>query len=132
MANVKNALKKVASAGAKAGKKAGRTVDKSTGAILGSDGKSLFFLILSFTCIWLILDMFYGNKLIKQLVDSIFSDSGTGSDEKNFNSISGATNNKNFPYQTPEEKRKSELNKQSKNNSTGSSGNQTANFPIHN
>ena len=132
MANVKNTLKKVANAGAKAGKKAGRTVDKSTGAILGSDGKSLFFLILSFTCIWLILDMFYGNKLIKQLVDSIFSDSGTGSDEKNFNSISGATNNKNFPYQTPEEKRKSELNKQSKNNSTGSSGNQTANFPIHN
>ena len=144
MANVKNALKKVANAGAKVGKKAGRTADKSTGTILGSDGKSLFFLILSFTCIWLILDMFYGNKLIKQLVDSIFSDSGTGSDEKNFNSISGnevdknnstvsgATNNKNFPYQTPEEKRKSELNKQSKNNSTGSSGNQTANFPIHN
>ena len=144
MANVKNALKKVASAGAKAGKKAGRTVYNSTGTILGSDGKSLFFLILSFTCIWLILDMFYGNKLIKQLVDSIFSDSGTGSDEKNFNSISGnevnknnstasgATNNKNFSYQTPEEKRKSELNKQSKNNSTGSSGNQSANFPIHN
>ena len=144
MANVKNALKKVANAGAKAGKKAGSTVDKSTGTILGSDGKSLFFLILSFTCIWLILDMFYGNKLIKQLVDSIFSDSGTVSDEKNFNSISGnevdknnstvsgATNNKNFSYQTPEEKRKSELNKQSKNNSTGNSGNQTANFPIHN
>ena len=144
MANVKNVAKKVANAGAKAGKKAGRTVDKSTGTILGSDGKSLFFLILSFTCIWLILDMFYGNKLIKQLVDSIFSDSGTGSDEKNFNSssgnevdknnstVSGSTNNKNFSYQTPEEKRKSELNKQSKNNSTGSSGNQTANFPIHN
>ena len=144
MANVKKALKKVASAGAKAGKKAGRTVDKSTGAILGSDGKSLFFLIISFTCIWLILDMFYGNKLIKQLVDSIFSDSGTGSDEKKFisssgnevdknnSTVSGATNNKNFPYQTPEEKRKSELNKQSKNNSTGSSGNQAANFPIHN
>ena len=144
MANVKKALKNVANAGAKVGKKAGRTVDKSTGTILGSDGKSLFFLILSFTCIWLILDMFYGNKLIKQLVDSIFSDSGTGSDEKNFNSISGnevdknnstvsgATNNKNFSYQTPEEKRKSELNKQSKNNSTGSSGNQSANFPIHN
>ena len=144
MANVQKALKKVANAGAKAGKKAGSVVDKSTGTILGSDGKSLFFLILSFTCIWLILDMFYGNKLIKQLVDSIFSDSRTGSDEKNFNSISGnevdknnstvsgATNNKNFSYQTPEEKRKSELNKQSKNNSTGSSGNQTANFPIHN
>ena len=143
MANVKNTLKKVANAGAKAGKKAGRTVDNSTGTILGSDGKSLFFLILSFTCIWLILDMFYGNKLIKQLVDSIFSDSGTGSDEKNFNSrsgnevdknnstVSGSTNNKNFSYQTAEEKRKSELNKQSKNNSTGSSGNQTANFPIH-
>ena len=144
MASVKKAVKKVANAGAKAGKRAGSTVDKSTGTILGSDGKSLFFLILSFTCIWLILDMFYGNKLIKQLVDSIFSDSGTGSDEKNFNSssgnevdknnstVSGATNNKNFSYQTPEEKRKSELNKQSKNNSTGSSGNQTANFPIHN
>ena len=144
MASVKNALKKVANAGAKAGKKAGRAVDNSTGTILGSDGKSLFFLILSFTCIWLILDMFYGNKLIKQLVDSIFSDSGTGSDEKNLNSssgnevgknnstVSGATNNKNFSYQTPEEKRKSELNKQSKNNTTGNSGNQTANFPINN
>lgn len=143
MASVKKALKKVANAGAKAGKKAGRTVDKSTGTILGSDGKSLFFLILSFTCIWLILDMFYGNKLIKQLVDSIFSDSDSSTPkttdsstsdavERNNSTVSGATNNKNFSYQTPEEKRKSELNKQSKNNSTGNSGNQTANFPIHN
>ena len=110
MANVKKALKKVANAGAKAGKKAGSTVDKSTGTILGSDGKSLFFLILSFVCIWLILDMFYGNKLIKQLVDSIFSDSGTGSDEKNFNSISGK--------------------EVDKNNSTGSPGNSSASFPV--
>ena len=142
MAGVKNALKKVANAGAKAGKKAGSTADKSTGTILGSDGKSLFFLILSFTCIWLILDMFYGNKLIKQLVDSIFSDSGTGSDEKKFNSISGnevdknnstasgATNNKNFPYQTGNEQRKSNVNTQSKNNSTGSPGNSSASFPV--
>ena len=141
MANVKKALKKVANAGAKAGKKAGSTVDKSAGTILGSDGKSLFFLILSFACIWLILDMFYGNKLIKQLVDSIFSDSDTtpqrafdssSSDDvqKNNSTTAGATNNKSFPYQTGNEQRKSNVNTQSKNNSTGSPGNSSASFPV--
>lgn len=141
MANVKKTLKKVANAGAKAGKKAGSTVDKSAGTILGSDGKSLFFLILSFTCIWLILDMFYGNKIIKKLVDSIFSDSDTmpqrtfdssSSDDvqKNNSTVAGATNNKSFPYQTGDEQRKSNINTQSKNNSTGSSGNSSASFPV--
>ena len=141
MANVKNALKRVANAGAKAGKKAGIASEKATKTALGSDGKSLFFLILSFVCIWLILDMFYGNKIIKKLVDSIFSDSDTtpqrtfdssSSDavQKNNSTVAGATNNKNFPYQTGDEQRKSNINTQSKNNSTGSPGNSSASFPV--
>lgn len=141
MANVKNALKKVANAGAKAGKKAGSASEKATKTALGSDGKSLFFLILSFVCIWLILDMFYGNKIIKKLVDSIFSDSDTtpqrtfdssSSDDvqKNNSTVAGATNNKNFPYKTGNEQRKSNVNTQSKNNSTGSPGNSSASFPV--
>ena len=99
-----------------AGKKVGSAGNKAAESTLGSDGKSLFFLILSFVCIWLILDMFYGNKIIKQLVDSIFgeSDSSTPTTtdsstsdavEKNNSTVAGATNNKSFPYQTGNEQR---------------------------
>lgn len=153
---VKKVLKKVAKTTASAGKKAGSAVDKGSSTLLGSDGKALFFLILSFVCIWLILDMFYGNKLIKQLVDSIFSgsDSSSGSDtsqvsdstkatssnskassssiDKANSTVSGATNNKSFPYQTGDEQREDAINEQSKNNTTGSAGNFSASFPILN
>ena len=126
-----------------AGKKAGSAGNKATESALGSDGKSLFFLILSFVCIWLILDMFYGNKIIKQLVDSIFGDSDvnqkqtTGDSstseavEKNNSTVAGATNNKSFPYQTGDEQRESNINTQSKNNTTGSAGNSSASFPVN-
>ena len=125
------------------GKKAGSAGNKATESALGSDGKSLFFLILSFVCIWLILDMFYGNKIIKQLVDSIFGetdvnqkqttvDSSTSrAVEKNNSTVAGATNNKSFPYQTGNEQRESNLNSQSKNNTTGSAGNSSASFPVN-
>ena len=125
-----------------AGKKVGSASEKATESALGSDGKSLFFLILSFVCIWLILDMFYGNKIIKKLVDSIFSDSDTtpqrtfdsSSSEvvnNNNSTLSGATNNKSFPYQTGDEQRESNINTQSKNNTTGSAGNSSASFPVN-
>ena len=125
-----------------AGKKAGSAGNKATETALGSDGKSLFFLILSFVCIWLILDMFYGNKIIKQLVDSIFgeSDSSTSTTadsstseavEKNNSTVAGATNNKSFPYQTGNEQRENNINSQSKNNATGSAGNSSASFPVN-
>ena len=126
-----------------AGKKAGSAGNKATESALGSDGKSLFFLILSFVCIWLILDMFYGNKIIKQLVDSIFGEtdvnqkqtavdsSSSSSVEKNNSTVAGATNNKSFPYQTGNEQRENNLNTQSKNNSTGSAGNSSASFPVN-
>lgn len=125
-----------------AGKKAGSAGNKATETALGSDGKSLFFLILSFVCIWLILDMFYGNKIIKQLVDSIFgeSDSSTPTTkdsstseavEKNNSTVAGATNNKSFPYQTGNEQRENNLNTQGKNNATGSAGNSSASFPVN-
>ena len=125
-----------------AGKKAGSASEKATETALGSDGKSLFFLILSFVCIWLILDMFYGNKIIKQLVDSIFgeSDSSTPTTtdsstseavEKNNSTVAGATNNKSFPYQTGNEQRENNINSQSKNNTTGSAGNSSASFPLN-
>ena len=126
-----------------AGKKAGSAGNKATETALGSDGKSLFFLILSFVCIWLILDMFYGNKIIKQLVDSIFGEtdvnqkqttvdsSSSSAVEKNNSTVAGATNNKSFPYQTGNEQRESNINSQSKNNATGSAGNSSASFPVN-
>ena len=148
MGTVLKTLSKVGNVAKNAGKKAGSASEKATETALGSDGKSLFFLILSFVCIWLILDMFYGNKIIKKLVDSIFSDSDTVNNDaqsqgtfdsssssvvqKNNSTLAGATNNMSFPYQTGDEQRKSNINTQSKNNTTGSAGNSSASFPIQN
>ena len=142
MGKALKALSKVGNVAKNAGKKAGSAGNKATESALGSDGKSLFFLILSFVCIWLILDMFYGNKIIKQLVDSIFgeSDSSTPTTtdsstseavEKNNSTVAGATNNKSFPYQTGNEQRENNINSQSKNNTTGSAGNSSASFPVN-
>ena len=143
MGKALKALSKVGNVAKNAGKKAGSAGNKATETSLGSDGKSLFFLILSFVCIWLILDMFYGNKIIKQLVDSIFGetdvnqkqttvDSSTSEAvEKNNSTVAGATNNKSFPYQTGNEQRENNINTQSKNNTTGSSGNSSASFPVN-
>ena len=143
LGKVLKTLSKVGNVAKNAGKKAGSAGNKATETALGSDGKSLFFLILSFVCIWLILDMFYGNKIIKQLVDSIFGetdvnqkqttvDSSTSEAvEKNNSTVAGATNNKSFPYQTGNEQRENNINTQSKNNTTGSSGNSSASFPVN-
>ena len=142
MGKALKALSKVGNVAKNAGKKAGSAGNKATETALGSDGKSLFFLILSFVCIWLILDMFYGNKIIKQLVDSIFgeSDSSTPTTtdsctseavEKNNSTVAGATNNKSFPYQTGNEQRENNIDTQSKNNTTGSAGNSSASFPVN-
>ena len=142
MGKALKALSKVGNVAKNAGKKAGSAGNKATESALGSDGKSLFFLILSFVCIWLILDMFYGNKIIKQLVDSIFgeSDSSTptttdsstsGTVEKNNSTVAGATNNKSFPYQTGNEQRENNINSQSKHNTTGSAGNSSPSFPVN-
>ena len=142
MGKALKALSKVGNVAKNVGKKAGSAGNKATETALGSDGKSLFFLILSFVCIWLILDMFYGNKIIKQLVDSIFgeSDSSTPTTkdsstseavEKNNSTVAGATNNKSFPYQTGNEQRENHINTQSKNNTTGSAGNSSASFPVN-
>ena len=142
MGKALKALSKAGNVAKNVGKKAGSAGNKATETALGSDGKSLFFLILSFVCIWLILDMFYGNKIIKQLVDSIFgeSDSSTPTTtdsssseavEKNNSTVAGATNNKSFPYQTGNEQRENNINTQSKNNTTGSAGNSSASFPVN-
>ena len=142
MGKALKALSKVGNVAKSVGKKAGSASEKATETALGSDGKSLFFLILSFVCIWLILDMFYGNKIIKQLVDSIFgeSDSSTPTTtdsstseavEKNNSTVAGATSNKSFPYQTGNEQRENNINTQSKNNTTGSAGNSSASFPVN-
>ena len=142
MGKALKALSKVGNVAKNAGKKAGSAGNKATETALGSDGKSLFFLILSFVCIWLILDMFYGNKIIKQLVDSIFGDSDSSTPtttdsstseavEKNNSTVAGATNNKSFPYQTGNEQRENNINSQSKNNTTGSAGNSSASFPVN-
>lgn len=71
-------VKKVAK---NATKKAVKYSEKTVKNVTGSDdGKSLFFLILSMCCLWLILDVFYGNNLLKKVAQSIFgindSDSG--------------------------------------------------------
>ena len=142
MGKALKALSKVGNVAKNAGKKAGSAGNKAAESALGSDGKSLFFLILSFVCIWLILDMFYGNKIIKQLVDSIFGESNSSTPtttdsstseavEKNNSTVAGATNNKSFPYQTGNEQRENNINSQSKNNTTGSAGNSSASFPVN-
>ena len=143
LGKVLKTLSKVGNVAKNAGKKAGSAGNKATETALGSDGKSLFFLILSFVCIWLILDMFYGNKIIKQLVDSIFGEtdvnqkqttvdsSSATAVEKNNSTVAGATNNKSFPYQTGNEQRENNINTQSKNNTTGSAGNSSASFPVN-
>ena len=143
MGKALKALSKVGNVAKNAGKKAGSAGNKATESALGSDGKSLFFLILSFVCIWLILDMFYGNKIIKQLVDSIFGEtdvnqkqttadsSSSSAVEKNNSTVAGATNNKSFPYQTGNEQRENSINTQRKNNTTGSAGNSSASFPVN-
>ena len=142
MGKALKALSKVGNVAKNAGKKAGSAGNKATETALGSDGKSLFFLILSFVCIWLILDMFYGNKIIKQLVDSIFGESNSSTPtttdsstseavEKNNSTVAGATNNKSFPYQTGNEQRENNINSQSKNNTTGRAGNSSASFPVN-
>ena len=143
MGKTLKALSKVGNVAKNAGKKAGSAGNKATETALGSDGKSLFFLILSFVCIWLILDMFYGNKIIKQLVDSIFGEtndtqsqvtfdsSSSDAVQKNNSTVAGATNNKSFPYQTGNEQRENSINSQSKNNTTGSAGNSSASFPVN-
>ena len=143
MGKALKALSKVGNVAKNAGKKAGSAGNKATETALGSDGKSLFFLILSFVCIWLILDMFYGNKIIKQLVDSIFGEtndtqsqvtfdsSSSDAVQKNNSTVAGATNNKSFPYQTGDEQRENNINTQNKNNTTGSAGNSSASFPVN-
>ena len=143
MGKALKALSKVGNVAKNVGKKAGSAGNKATESALGSDGKSLFFLILSFVCIWLILDMFYGNKIIKQLVDSIFGETDVNQKqttvdssssiavEKNNSTVAGATNNKSFPYQAGNEQRENNINSQSKNNTTGSAGNSSASFPVN-
>lgn len=51
------------------------------------EGRSLFFLILSFLCLWLVLDLLYGNALLKQLTLNIFGESQglTEKDQKEYN-----------------------------------------------
>ena len=143
MGKALKALSRAGNVAKSAGKKAGSAGNKATETALGSDGKSLFFLILSFVCIWLILDMFYGNKIIKKLVDSIFGEtdvnqkqttvdsSSSDAVQKNNSTVAGATNNKSFPYQTGDEQRESNINSQRKNNVTGSAGNSSASFPVN-
>lgn len=102
---------------------------------MNDDGKSLFFLILSLSCIWLILDMFYGKKYLSKLIDGIFGNDETTSETKQTeiknsqdftrknSTVTGATNNASFPYKTSKEKQKESNKKNIKNNTTGSTKN---------
>lgn len=55
-------------------KKAAKAAESATNSVMGDSGKSLFFLILSMVCFWLVLDLFYGNGILKTLVGKIFWD----------------------------------------------------------
>ena len=44
----------------------------AAGTMTGDGGKSLFFIIMSCICLWLILDVFYGPDYIGQLIDKMF------------------------------------------------------------
>lgn len=66
----------------KTGKATSKTVETVTGS---DDGKSLFFLILSLSCFYLILDVFYGDNKLLKMAQSIFgvSDSVANTEERN-------------------------------------------------
>ena len=55
----------------KGGSAVGKTGDVAE-AFTGDGGKSLFFIIMSCICLWLILDVFYGSDYIGQLIDKMF------------------------------------------------------------
>lgn len=69
---LKKVAKKVAKKSVDTVKKTSEVTDTAAKTMMGDGGKSLFFLIISMVCLWLIMDMFYGDKKISQLVDSIF------------------------------------------------------------
>lgn len=107
MAIQKEVVKKVAK---KTVEKTGKAVNQTTSTAMGDSGKSLFFLIVSMTCFWLILDMFYGKKKITQLVDIIFGDGEPVS--SNSDSVGGSDkteeNKKTEGKQTEENKNNSD------------------------
>ena len=49
----------------------GKTGDVA-GTMTGDGGKSLFFIIMACVCLWLILDVFYGDDYIGQLINKMF------------------------------------------------------------
>ena len=63
----------------KTGKATSKTVETVTGS---DDGKSLFFLILSLSCFYLILDVFYGDNKLLKMAQSIFGVSSVANPEE--------------------------------------------------
>ena len=63
----------------KTGKATSKTVETVTGS---DDGKSLFFLILSLSCFYLILDVFYGDNKLLKMAQSIFGVSSVADSEE--------------------------------------------------
>lgn len=97
-----------------------------TETLIGDDGKSLFFLIISMACFWLILNIFYGNNLIGQLVNNIFNDEYTEEEkeedrkklEDKFNTPKGEATKKEIETAT-KPKKESTRKEQIKNNPNG-------------
>lgn len=62
-------------------KKVANKTGKVAKTVTGSDdGKALFFLILASSCLYLILDVFYGNNKLLSLAQNIFGVSSGSSD----------------------------------------------------
>lgn len=59
----------------KVAEKSGKAVKTVTGS---DDGKALFFLILASGCLYLILDVFYGNNKLLSFAKNIFGISNSG------------------------------------------------------
>ena len=69
-------------------KKAANKTGKVAKTVTGSDdGKALFFLILASSCLYLILDVFYGNNKLLSLAQNIFGVSSGSSDSSVRSSI---------------------------------------------
>lgn len=65
-------VKNIAKKALNATQKTVETSGKVAGTMTGDGGKSLFFIIMSCICIWLIMDVFYGDDFIGQLIDKMF------------------------------------------------------------
>lgn len=74
---------------------------------VGDSGKGLFFLILACSCLWLILDLIYGRKILYNLASSLFEGGGTDSADQ-YKDETGKIDGEKYKEKQEEIKKKAE------------------------